>query len=587
MQLQLVVEVAAALLARSATSVHLGSDGVGDVGKLLLLLLKVLSGGLGAVLIKPLLSLLDSVDQGLLVLLIKLATKTLLIVDLVLQAESVVLKTIASLNALTGSLILLGVLFSLGNHALNLLGSEAALVVGDGDGLLLASALIVGRDLEDTVGVELKGDLDLRNTTGSGRDASKLELAKNVVVFGHGTLTLEDLDQDDGLVISGSREDLALAGRDRSVAGNQLGHDATSRLDTKGQGVDIHENETTSSLLSRQDTTLHSSSESYGLVGVDALRSLLAAKVLLNEGLDLGDAGGATDQDNVVNLGLLDVGILENLLNRLDGLLEEVHVELLELGAGQSLGEVVALEESLNLDAGAHLGRQSTLGLFGLTLELTHGLGILGDVNAVLLVVGLGEVVDDALVEILTTKMGVTSGGKNLKDTIVDGQERDIESTTTEIVDNDLALAVGLVQTVGNGGGGGLVDNSEDVEAGNDTGILGSLALVVLWGGLAVWRVGQLWGKTYVEVGGDGDDGVSDLVTKVSLSNLLHLAKNHGRNLLRSELLLLAANLDLDVGLAILGDNLVGEVLHVGLDILLVELATDETPGKRLVTEWK
>ncbi len=77
---------------------------------------------------------------------------------------------------------------------------------------------------------------------------------------------------------------------------------------------------------------------------------------------------------------------------------------------------------------------------------------------------------------------------------------------------------------------------------------------------------------------------MSDLLTKVRLGDLLHLAQNHGRNLLRGELLLLAVDFDLDVGLAILGDDLVGEVLHVGLDILFVELAADETPGKRLVT---
>jgi hypothetical protein len=78
---------------------------------------------------------------------------------------------------------------------------------------------------------------------------------------------------------------------------------------------------------------------------------------------------------------------------------------------------------------------------------------------------------------------------------------------------------------------------------------------------------------------------VSDLLTEVRLSDLLHLAKNHGRDLLGSELLLLAVDFDLDVGLAILGDNLVGEVLHIGLDILFAELATDETPTGRLVTE--
>lgn len=421
-----------------------------------------------------------SSTYSLLVLLVDLATKTLLVVNLVLQVESVVLKTVTSLNALTSSLVFLSKLLGLSDHAVNLLLSETTLVVGDGDGLLLAGALVVGRDLQDTVGIELEGDLDLRNTTGSGGNAGKLELAEDVVVLGHGTLTLEDLDQDNGLVISSSREDLALAGRDRSVAGNELGHNSTSGLDTESQGVDIHENDLLSAFLTGKNTSLNGGTESNSLIGVDTLGSLLAVKVLLDQRLDLGDTSGTTNENDVVNLALLDVGILEDLLNRLEGLLEEIHVELLELGPGKSLGEVVALEESLDFNTGAHLRRQSSLGLFGFTLELTHSLEVLGDINAVLLVVGLGQVVDNTLVKVLTTKVGVTGGSQNLKDSVVNGEEGDIEGTTTKIVDNDLALTISLIQTIGDSGGGGLVDNSKDVETGNDTGILGSLTLVVL-----------------------------------------------------------------------------------------------------------
>ena len=88
--------------------------------------------------------------------------------------------------------------------------------------------------------------------------------------------------------------------------------------------------------------------------------------------------------------------------------------------------------------------------------------------------------------------------------------------------------------------------------------------------------------ETYVEVGRDSDDGVGDLLAQVGLGDLLHLAENHGRNLLRSELLLLAVDLDLNNGLAILLDDLVGEVLDVGLDLLLVELAANQSPAEQL-----
>jgi hypothetical protein len=51
------------LVATSTTAVHLGGDGVRDIGQLLLLLLEVLSRGLARVLLKPIKRLLDSVEQ--------------------------------------------------------------------------------------------------------------------------------------------------------------------------------------------------------------------------------------------------------------------------------------------------------------------------------------------------------------------------------------------------------------------------------------------------------------------------------------------------------------------------------------------
>src|SRR5690606_35475717 len=96
------------------------------------------------------------------------------------------------------------VVLTLLNHAVDLLLGKTALVIGDGNRFCkevsgpfytscfrhdrhtrLASALVVGRHLQNTIGVEIKSDLDLRNTTRRVRDASELELAEEVVVLGH------------------------------------------------------------------------------------------------------------------------------------------------------------------------------------------------------------------------------------------------------------------------------------------------------------------------------------------------------------------------------------------------------------------
>lgn len=174
----------------------------------------------------------------------------------------------------------------------------------------------------------------------------------------------------------------------------------------------------------------------------------------------------------------------------------------------------------------------------------------------------VNKVVDKAVVEIFTTQVSVTGSGLDLEDTLLNGQERDIEGTTTEIEDEDVALTLDLlVKAVGDGSSGGLVDDTQDVETGNETGVLGSLTLAV------------------VEVGGDSDDGVVDGGSEVGLGGLTHLGQDHGGDLLGGEGLLLALELDLDDGLGALVDDLEGEVLHVSLDLGVGKLASDQSLG--------
>jgi hypothetical protein len=77
--------------------------------------------------------------------------------------------------------------------------------------------------------------------------------------------------------------------------------------------------------------------------------------------------------------------------------------------------------------------------------------------------------------------VSVTSGGLDGEHTTSDGQEGDIESTTSEIEDEDNLLLLGLgVKTVGDGSGSWLVDDTENVKAGDGTGVLGSETLRVV-----------------------------------------------------------------------------------------------------------
>ena len=105
--------------------------------------------------------------------------------------------------------------------------------------------------------------------------------------------------------------------------------------------------------------------------------------------------------------------------------------------------------------------------------------------------------------------MGVAGGGFHLEDALLDGKEGHVERSASKIEDEDVLLWAFLVKAVSDGGGSGLVDDTKDVKARDDTSVLGSLTLGV------------------VEVGRDGDDGVLDFTSEVSLGDLLHLHEDH------------------------------------------------------------
>ena len=86
--------------------------------------------------------------------------------------------------------------------------------------------------------------------------------------------------------------------------------------------------------------------------------------------------------------------------------------------------------------------------------------------------------------------MVVAGGGLDLEDAVADLEHGHVEGAAAEVEDEDRLVGL-LVEPVRERGGGRLVDDALDVEAGDLAGVLGGLALVV------------------VEVRGDGDHRAS------------------------------------------------------------------------------
>mmetsp|Transcript_16360 Transcript_16360/g.25919 ORF Transcript_16360/g.25919 Transcript_16360/m.25919 type:complete len:300 (+) Transcript_16360:176-1075(+) len=271
--------------------VELGHNRIGNGLEFLLLLIVIILLS-GRVLIKPLDHLVGGLLDSLLVLFADLTTKLLLVVDLVLKSVRETLETITGVNILLIPLVVLSVLFSLANHALDVFLRKASFIGGYGDGLRGSSSLILRGDADNTVRVDLEGDLDLRYTAGSRRNAGKLEFSEKNIILGHGTLTLEHLDKYCRLVVLVGREGLGLLGWDHSVTLNKLGHYTTNSFDTHGKRGYIKKKKILGLLttLTRENTTLDSSSVGYSLIRVDTAIRFLSIKEVLDELLDLGDA---------------------------------------------------------------------------------------------------------------------------------------------------------------------------------------------------------------------------------------------------------------------------------------------------------
>ena len=103
------------------------------------------------------------------------------------------------------------------------------------------------------------------------------------------------------LHVLGGGEHLGAPGGDGGVALDELGHDAALGLDAERQRGDVEQQDVLD--LALEHAGLDGGADGDDLVGVDALVGLLAGE-RLDQLLHGGHAGGAADEDHVVDVAL-------------------------------------------------------------------------------------------------------------------------------------------------------------------------------------------------------------------------------------------------------------------------------------------
>ena len=86
-----------------------------------------------------------------------------------------------------------GMRLDVAHHAVDVILVQRRLP-GDGHGLLLTRGPVLGRHMNDAVGVDVKCHFDLGNAARRRRQVHQLELAQGLVVHGHLALALKDVD---------------------------------------------------------------------------------------------------------------------------------------------------------------------------------------------------------------------------------------------------------------------------------------------------------------------------------------------------------------------------------------------------------
>ncbi len=280
--------------------------------------------------------------------------------------------------------------------------------------------------------------------------------------------------------------------------------------------------------------------------------------------LDGGNTSAATDHLNVVNVLNSELSLRESLLQRDGKTVQERADHLLKLLALDHGADISVLHERLNTQGSLRVGRQNLLELLGGSQGTGPGLGVSADIDLELLLELVGEALSQSLVEVAATEVTVAGGGLDVQLTLAELDNGGSVVAVTDVDENDpagLLFGAGQVElgdTVTQSGSSGVVDETEDVETSDLTGVNHGPALNI------------------AEPSRNTDSDIGDGELELLGGDILDLGQVHGNQLSRRELLLLAEVVDLNTSQSVDIADVAGVELLLDLNIGVAEGTTDQ-----------
>src|SRR5436305_9373004 len=124
-------------------------------------------------------------------------------------------------------------------------------------------------DMDDRIGINVEGDLNLGDTSVGRRNANELEVSQELVVTDQFTFALVDLDLNSSLKVGSGGEDLRLLCGNGSITIDQASEDASKCLNSEREGGNVEQENIHD--LAGENRTLDSCTHGHSFIRVNGL----------------------------------------------------------------------------------------------------------------------------------------------------------------------------------------------------------------------------------------------------------------------------------------------------------------------------